>query len=121
MLRGQPLRSSVPTPLRPRGWGKVTPSCPTPSTHSWEAHKVFVGVGSQLVQVLGPEHGVGKQAGQRHGREGAHLLRPGQAEQGEHQEHGVPGTCTQRDTEGKAGAQTTRCPFPASPSPAPRG
>lgn len=59
--------------------------------HPWGAYKLFEGVSSQLMQMLSPEHSVGKQAGQGHGREGAHHLSPGQAEQGESQEQGGPG------------------------------
>lgn len=72
-------------------WG-IQPFLPSPHhPASWVAYKVFVGVSSQLVQVLGPEHSVGKHAGQGHGGEGTHLLGPGQAEEGKSQEQGGSG------------------------------
>lgn len=63
-----------------------------PSGHS--THKLFVGLCSQQVKVLSPQHSVGKQAGQGHGREGGSWLWPLYT-QGDHSngQRREPGPC----------------------------
>lgn len=58
---GWPQYSGTPhfPPTRQRGTN--SPLSTTPLQHPpWGAYKLLVGVGSQLVQVLSPEHGIGK-------------------------------------------------------------
>lgn len=72
-----------------RGEGGICPFLlPQSGTHHRGTYELFVGVSSQLVQVLGSEHSIGKQTGQGHGGESTSLWRPEQAEQAEGQEPG---------------------------------
>lgn len=72
------------------GWDLPLPASTDGHLSLGGTYKLFVGVSSQLVQVLGSKHSIGKQTGQGHGRKSTSLLRPEQAEQADGQEPGGP-------------------------------
>ncbi|KAM6399310.1 uncharacterized protein O9250_011757 isoform 2-T2 [Rhynochetos jubatus] len=85
---GDIQRGSDPLPVY---WEKTTdpfPSCPE----------------RQEVKVLSPQHGVGKQVGKGHGREGGSFLRPLQAQSDDSNEEGrKPRPCSKAERKGVGG------------------